>query len=399
MNDVIIELCRLDPKFGQTRIWSPKLMRTAHDNLGLVTDWKKIHETSTSFSHGKYQMMDRYFGGDAGTVEAVSSVVSDIKKTQAKIVETDVVPAFVFGKKIAKESKFATVPALDPMYVSFGHYRDVESILKSRKFFPFFITGHSGNGKSSMPLQICAKHKIPLIRINMTKSTDEEKLIGRHTLVDGNVVIEEGPVLIAMRSGIPVMLEEFDAADANSIMCLQGILEGKPYFFALSGEYVNPAPGFTIIATANTKGKGSDDGRYIGTNVLNEAFLERFAATFEQEFPNAATEKRIVMNWMAAKNCVNEEFADELVKWADAIRKTFADGAVGELIATRRLEHIVGSYSIFNNKEKAIEMCTARFDELTSSAFRQLFKQISNPEPVSLDANPDATASYCAART
>jgi MoxR-like ATPase len=171
-------------------------------------------------------------------------------------------------------------------------------------------------------------------------------------------------------------------------MCLQGILEGKPYFFALSGEYVFPAPGFTIIATANTKGKGSDDGRYVGTNVLNEAFLERFAATFEQEFPNLATEKRIVMNWMEAKNCLDEQFADELVKWADSIRKTFDEGAIGELIATRRLEHIVNSYAIFNNKEKAVEMCTARFDTMTTNAFRALFKQIATPapEPVAVTA-------------
>jgi MoxR-like ATPase len=227
--------------------------------------------------------------------------------------------------------------------------------------------------------QICAKHKRNLIRVNLHRGTDEDQLVGSKTLVDGNVEVVEGPLLIAMRTGAVILLDELDAADCNNIMCLQSILEGKPYYFKLKNEIIHPAPGFNVMATGNTKGKGSEDGRYIGTNILNEAFLERFAVTFEQEYPSSNVEKKIVKNLMGYYNCVNEEFAELLVKWADAIRKTFDDGGVDETITTRRVGHIIRAYSIFKDESKAIELCCNRFDINTKSAFIDLFEKMKNP--------------------
>ena len=211
--------------------------------------------------------------------------------------------------------------------------------------------------------------------------TDEEQLIGSKTLEDGNVRVVEGPVLIAMRAGMTLLLDEIDAGAANTMLCLQPILEGKPYYFKLTNEMIVPAEGFNVIATANTKGKGSDDGRYIGTNVLNEAFLERFAVTFEQEYPNAKTEVKIIKNLMEFYSCVDEEFAETLVKWAEAIRKTFDDGGVDETITTRRMIHIVRAFAIFKKREKAVELCCNRFDAATKSAFVDLYDKVANPQP------------------
>jgi MoxR-like ATPase len=211
--------------------------------------------------------------------------------------------------------------------------------------------------------------------------TDEEQLIGSKTLQEGNVEVVEGPVLIAMRNGTTLLLDEIDAGSANTLLCLQPILEGKPYYFKLKNEMIVPAVGFNIIATANTKGKGSDDGRYIGTNVLNEAFLERFAVTFEQEYPSAKVEVKIVKNLMDTYGCADEEFAETLVKWADAIRKTFDDGGVDETITTRRMIHIVRAFAIFKNREKAVQLCCNRFDAATKSAFIDLYDKVANPHP------------------
>jgi MoxR-like ATPase len=229
--------------------------------------------------------------------------------------------------------------------------------------------------------QICAKHKRPLIRINLNMMTDEEQLIGSKTLEDGNVEIVEGPVLLAMRNGTTLLLDEIDAGSANTLLCLQPILEGKPYYFKLKNEMIIPTPGFNVLATANTKGKGSDDGRYIGTNVLNEAFLERFAVTFEQEYPSAKVEVKIIKNLMESFQCVDEEFAETLVKWAEAIRRTFDDGGVDETITTRRMIHIVRAFAIFKDRKKAVELCCNRFDSATKVAFQDLFEKVSNPEP------------------
>ena len=239
--------------------------------------------------------------------------------------------------------------------------------------------------------QVCAQHKKSLIRINLNMMTDEEQLIGSKTLVNGNVEIVEGPVLIAMRTGATLLLDEIDAGGANTLLCLQPILEGKPFYFKLKNEMITPAPGFNVIATANTKGKGSDDGRYIGTNILNEAFLERFAVTFNQEYPSSKVELKIITNLMTAYGCMDQEYADTLVKWADAIRRTFADGGIDEVVTTRRMVHIIRAFSIFKDKQKAIELCCNRFDEVTRAAFIDLFGKLSTPAP--FGPSPEDTVS------
>ena len=273
------------------------------------------------------------------------------------------------------------IPKKDPNFVPFGNYADLENIIKSGIFYPAYISGPTGNGKSTMVEQICAKHKKPLIRVNLNMMTDEEQLIGSKTLVEGNVEVVEGPVLIAMRNGTTLLLDEIDAGSANTLLCLQPILEGKPYYFKLKNEIIVPADGFNILATANTKGKGSDDGRYIGTNILNEAFLERFAVTFDQEYPNAKVEVKIIKNLMQTYECVDDEFAETLVKWADAIRRTFEDGGVDETITTRRMIHIVRAFAIFKKREKAVELCCNRFDAATKAAFIDLYDKVANPQP------------------
>jgi MoxR-like ATPase len=282
----------------------------------------------------------------------------------------------------------ALIPAKDSNFVPFGNYTDLESIIKSGIFYPAYISGPTGNGKSTMVEQICAKHKRPLIRVNLNMMTDEEQLIGSKTLEDGNVKVVEGPVLIAMRTGTTLLLDEIDAGSANTLLCLQPILEGKPYYFKLKNEMIIPAEGFNILATANTKGKGSDDGRYIGTNVLNEAFLERFAVTFDQEYPSAKVEVKIIKNLMQTYSCVDEEFAETLVKWADAIRRTFEDGGVDETITTRRMIHIVRAFAIFKDRAKAVELCCNRFDVATKTAFIDLYDKVASPAPEVVPESP-----------
>lgn len=286
------------------------------------------------------------------------------------------------------------IPKVDANYVPFGNFRDIELIVKSKQFYPVYITGPSGNGKSSTVEQVCAKHKRPMIRINLNMLSDEDQLIGSKTLVDGSIKIVEGPVIMAMKMGIPLLLDEIDAGSSNALLCLQSILEGKPYFFKLTNEVVTPAKGFNIFATANTKGKGSEDGRYIGTNILNEAFLERFAITMEQEYPKEAVEIRILSNLMKSMDCFDQNFAESLVKWAAAVRKTFDDGGIDETISTRRLTHIVRTYSIFNNKKKSVQLAVNRFDNLTRDAFMNLFEKISTEELVNETSTPVLEESF-----
>ena len=287
-------------------------------------------------------------------------------------------PVEAKSPKIANE--VSLIPQVDSNYVAFGNHKDIESIIKSGEFYPTYITGPTGNGKSTMVEQICAKNQRDLIRINLNTMSDEEQLIGSKTLEDGNVTVVEGPVLIAMRTGSVLLLDEIDAGAANTLLCLQPILEGKPYYFKLKNEVITPAHGFNIIATANTKGKGSDDGRYIGTNVLNEAFLERFAVTFEQEYPTRANELKIINNLMETHNCIDKEFAELLVKWAESIRRTFDDGGLDETITTRRLVHVIKAFSIFKDQAKAVELCCNRFDEQTKESFIDLFSKLQNGE-------------------
>ena len=262
------------------------------------------------------------------------------------------------------------IPTRDDTFVKFGNFGDVKKIIESRVFYPTFITGLSGNGKTFSVEQACAQLGRELIRVNITIETDEDDLIGGFRLVNGATVWHNGPVIEALQRGAVLLLDEIDLA-SNKILCLQSILEGKGVFLKKIGRWIDPGSGFNVIATANTKGKGSDDGRFIGTNVLNEAFLERFPVTFEQEYPTAAIEIKILN-----KLCTDENFCKRLADWADIIRKTFYDGGIEEIISTRRLVHIIKAYNIFGDKAKAIQVCVNRFDDETKRAFLELYDKV-----------------------
>ncbi len=267
------------------------------------------------------------------------------------------------------------VPVPDPTFVKFGSFADVKKILTSKQFYPTFITGLSGNGKTFGVEQACAQLKRELIRVNITIETDEDDLIGGFRLVNGETVWHNGPVIEALERGAILLLDEIDLA-SNKVLCLQPILEGKGIFLKKIGRFVSPAKGFNVIATANTKGKGSDDGRFIGTNVLNEAFLESFPVTFEQDYPSPVVEKRILGGIAANLGITDTDFIARLVDWGDIIRKTFYDGGIDEIISTRRLVHIVRAFSIFNDKMKSIQVCVNRFDDETKQAFLELYDKV-----------------------
>jgi len=260
-------------------------------------------------------------------------------------------------------------------FVPWGHFRDIKNIIKSKIFYPIFVTGLSGNGKTLNVSQACAELNREMVRVNITIETDEDDLIGGFRLVNGETKFNLGPVAQAMEKGAVLLLDEIDLA-SNKIMCLQPVLEGNGIYIKKINRYIKPAPGFTVIATANTKGKGSDDGRFIGTNILNEAFLERFPVTMEQPYPATSTEKKIVLGSMEKYGKVEAEFADRLVTWAEVIRKSYFDGAVDELISTRRLDHIVKAFAIFGDRMKAIELCVNRFDEDTKASFMDLYTKV-----------------------
>jgi len=267
------------------------------------------------------------------------------------------------------------IPDKDDTFVKFGNFNDIKKIIQSNIFYPAFITGLSGNGKTFCVEQVCAQLKRELIRVNITIETDEDDLIGGFRLVNGETVWHNGPVIEALERGAVLLLDEVDLA-SNKILCLQSILEGKGVFLKKIGRFVKPAFGFTVVATANTKGKGSDDGRFIGTNVLNEAFLERFPVTFEQSYPAPATEQKILEGVALDLGIEDRDFCKRLVDWADVIRKTFYDGGIEEIISTRRLVHIIRAFSIFGDKAKAIQVCVNRFDDETKQSFLELYDKI-----------------------
>jgi len=263
----------------------------------------------------------------------------------------------------------SSIPEKYKDYVKFGFFNDLNHIIKSKMFYPVFITGLSGNGKTLMVEQVCAEQKRECIRVNISIETDESDLLGGPTLVDGNVVTRDGPVITAMKRGAVLLIDEVDRG-SNKLMCLQGILEGKPYYNKKSGELVHPASGFNVIATANTKGRGSEEGRYL-SQILDDAFLERFPITVEQEYPDTKTERKILTPLIEDK-----DFVENLVKWADVVRQSFDQGATDEIISTRRLVHIAKAYSIFGDRMKAIELCVNRFDTETKEAFLDLYSKV-----------------------
>jgi len=267
------------------------------------------------------------------------------------------------------------VPEKDATFVKFGNFPDIKKIIASKLFYPTFVTGLSGNGKTFGIEQVCAQLGRELIRVNITIETDEDDLIGGFRLVNGNTVWHNGPVVEALQRGAILLLDEIDLA-SNKILCLQPVLEGKGLFLKKIGKFVQPKAGFNVVATANTKGKGSDDGRFIGTNVLNEAFLERFPVTFEQAYPAPAHEIKILNNIASSLGVNDSDFCKRLVDWADIIRKTFYDGGIEEIISTRRLVHILRAYAIFKNKENAIKVCINRFDDETKQSFLELYDKV-----------------------
>lgn len=305
----------------------------------------------------------------------------NLEVTQEKVEELEKEYASPSVEGVAK-TKFIDqnlIPEKDDTFVNFGNFSDIKKIIQSRLFYPAFITGLSGNGKTFGIEQACAQTGRELIRVNITIETDEDDLIGGFRLIDGNTVWHNGPVIEALERGAILLLDEIDLA-SNKILCLQSILEGKGVFLKKIGKWVKPAAGFNIFATANTKGKGSDDGRFIGTNVLNEAFLERFPVTFEQDYPTVSIEKKILTNVAESLSIpmVSEHtnFITHLCTWSEIIRKTFNDGGIDEVISTRRLVHILRAYSIFGKKEKAIKVCLNRFDDETKTTFSELYDKI-----------------------
>jgi len=292
---------------------------------------------------------------------------------QEKLEHTYQAPAVAPAVTVREQQNL--VPAKDANFVPFGNFSDVKKVIQSGIFYPTFITGLSGNGKTFSVEQACAQLKRELIRVNITIETDEDDLIGGFRLVDGATVWHNGPVIEALERGAILLLDEVDLA-SNKILCLQSVLEGKGVFLKKIGRYVQPTAGFNVIATANTKGKGSDDGRFIGTNVLNEAFLERFALTFEQEYPSVAVETNILKKASASLNVTDQDFCINLANWADIIRKTFKDGGIDEVISTRRLVHIIRAYAIWQDRLKAIKVCVNRFDDETKQSFIELYDKI-----------------------
>ena len=267
------------------------------------------------------------------------------------------------------------IPQKDDTFINFGPFNDIKTIIQANLFYPTFITGLSGNGKTFSVEQACAQLKRELIRVNITIETDEDDLIGGFRLVVGNTVWHNGPVIEALERGAILLLDEIDLA-SNKILCLQSILEGKGVFLKKIGKFVQPSKGFNVFATANTKGKGSEDGRFIGTNILNEAFLERFPVTFDQDYPAPSVETKILGKVATSLKIDDKDFCKRLVDWGDIIRKTFYDGGIDEIISTRRLVHILRAYSIFGDKMKAIQVCVNRFDDETKQAFLELYDKV-----------------------
>jgi MoxR-like ATPase len=346
------------------------------DSMGGVTrPWWIIN--NAEFRAGRGKFMIPVEGAPSVSPVGVTPTPAGVPSPEMAATVTALPTAAPTPVTLAKASAMtaSAIPEKFGNYVPFGHFKDVETIVASRMFYPVFITGLSGNGKTLMVEQVAAKAKRELFRVNITKLTDEDDLLGGFRLVNGETVWFDGPVVEAMRRGAVLLLDEVDLGD-EKLMCLQPVLEGKPILLKKINEIVAPEPGFTILATANTKGKGSDDGRFIGTNVMNEAMLERFPITIEQEYPSVAVEKKIVKKELVSAGRPDEEFAEKLVNWADIIRKTYYEGGVDEIIATRRLVHIAKAYGIFADRLKAVTFCLNRFDDETKESFMDLYTKV-----------------------
>ncbi len=343
----------------------------AYDGLKFPS-WQVSKELRTN-ERGEYYVpsTDGEFAKDAASNVEQLSVKDSAKVFDYAAQQVAMAPSAIG----VMDQQDSYIPGKFPGYVSWGNFNTVKDVIKSGIFYPMFITGLSGNGKTLMVKEVCAKLKREYVRANITIETDEDDLIGGFRLLNGETVWHDGPVVTAMKRGAVLLLDEIDLA-SNKIMALQPVLEGSSIYLKKIGKWVHPAEGFTVIATANTKGQGSDDGRFIGTNVLNEAFLERFPVTIEQSYPTASMEQKIVNNEMSKHGIEDKVFAENLVKWADVIRKTFYEGGCDEVISTRRLVHIVGAFSIFKDKMTAIQLTVNRFDAETKESFLDLYTKI-----------------------
>ncbi len=337
-------------------------------------------------SRGKYQFSENHSFDVKVQKPSKEAVKKEVKKSIKKDMEIlnsvstpaptpEVAQPAVLSMAKLKPSIVNLIPKKDPQYVAWGHFKDIKSILESKIFYPIFVTGLSGNGKTSMVREVCAKLKRDMVRVNITVETDEDDLLGGFRLVNGETVWQDGPLVVAMKTGAVALIDEVDLA-SHKIMCLQPIMEGQPIYLKKINEVVYPAEGFNIVATANTKGKGSADGRFMGTNILNEAFLDRFSATFYQEYPTTSSEEKILKKQFAKYELSEDDFVSKLVKWADVIRRSFKEGAVDDIVTTRRLIDITKTYSIFNNKMKSISLCLERFDDETRDSFADLYTKV-----------------------
>jgi hypothetical protein len=357
--------------YNDMNVLTNEQIRTYVENNNLAFPHFLFRDKNRKVGRGKYNV-------SMSVVQAIKPLppFPPMKKSTAAVSVVEQTRTVISnGPSTMQADITCTVPDRDPTYVPFGNYVDIEKIIASKIFFPVYVTGLSGNGKTMSISQACAKLKRQLLRINVTEETDELDLLGGTELVNGNTVFREGAVILAMRTGSVLLIDEGDL-NSTKILCLMPILEGKPYLNKKTGEMVHPAEGFNIFITGNTKGKGSEDGRFIGTKVMNEAFLERFSITMEQEYPNASIEKKIVLKNMEQLNCVDEGFATHLCTWAEIIRKAFDEGSINDLISTRRLVHIIKTYSIFGDRMKAIELCLNRFDRETKNSFMDFYKAI-----------------------
>lgn len=335
--------------------------------------------TKTEYRHGRGQYQ-------VPTLSNKPKVITATVEPEPEIAMAQVVA--LRQPKLVDESESA-IPVKYPDYVPFGFFKDLHNIIRSKTFYPVFVTGLSGNGKTLMVEQVCAELQRECVRVNISVETDESDLLGGMTLINGNTVYRDGPVILAMKRGAILLIDEVDRG-SNKLMCLQGILEGKPYYNKKTGEVVHPQPGFSVIATANTKGRGSDEGKYLA-QILDDAFLERFPITVEQEYPDAKTERKILTPLID-----DADFVEKLIQWADVVRRSFDDGATDEIISTRRLVHIAGAFKIFKDRKKAIQLCINRFDEETKTAFLDLYTKVDDsvnkanepPKPVAAVPTP-----------
>jgi len=345
------------------------------DQFGSDLDADKVKAYCSNHEVG-YQTITKYLNQYKTKRGHWKVTVKQAKKQLEKAVAT---PTKSVGLAKTTIDVQNLVPDKDPTFVKFGAFNDLKKVIQSRLFYPVFITGLSGNGKTFGVEQACSQANRELIRVNITVETDEDDLIGGFRLVNGETVWHNGPVIEALERGAILLLDEVDLA-SNKILCLQSILEGKGVFLKKIGEYIKPKAGFNVIATANTKGKGSEDGRFIGTNILNEAFLERFPITVEQDYPSPQIENKILRKVCEQLNIPmtgdHENYIVYLCDWANIVRKTFNEGGIDEVISTRRLTHIIRSYSIFGDKLKAVQMCLNRFDEETKESFLQLYSKL-----------------------